>query len=112
MLPPSHRMRRAGDFATVIRSGRRARRGCVVIHVHDDVHPGAAIVGLVVGKTVGGSVVRHHVSRRLRAQMASRLERLPVGSGTVIRALPEAATASSAALGADLDAALVKVWSA
>ena len=109
MLPQSYRMRRASEFATVIRAGRRARRGCLVVHVGDDLHPGSPVVGLVVGKTVGGSVVRHQVSRRLRAQIALRLDRLPLGSGLVIRALPEAATATSALLGADLDAALAKV---
>ena len=109
MLPQAHRMRRASEFATVIRAGRRARRGCLVVHVADGVYPQAALVGLVVGKSVGNSVVRHQVSRRLRAQLAARLDELPAGSGTVIRALPEAAWASSAVLGADLDAALRKV---
>ena len=66
-------------------------------------------VGLVVGKTVGGSVVRHQVSRRLRAQLALRLDRLPQGSGTVVRALPDAAAAGSADLGRALDAALDKI---
>jgi ribonuclease P protein component len=51
-------------------------------------------------------VVRHRVSRRLRALMVTRLDALPSGSGTVIRALPDAAQASSVELGADLDAAL------
>ena len=36
-------------------------------------------VGLVVGKTVGGSVVRHRVSRQLRHAMAARIQRLPRG---------------------------------
>jgi ribonuclease P protein component len=109
VLPQAHRMRRASEFATVLRAGRRARRGCVVVHLADDVHPGSAVVGLVVGKAVGGSVVRHQVSRRLRAQMSMRLDRLPEGSGTVIRAMPKAAGASSAAIAADLDAALSKL---
>ena len=109
MLPQAHRMRRASEFATVIRTGRRARRGCVVVHVRDDVRPGPALVGLVVGKSVGGSVVRHRVSRRLRAQLSARVEKLPAGSGTVVRAMPEAAAADSAAIGADLDAALAKL---
>ena len=111
MLPQAHRMRRASEFATVLRAGRRARRGCVVVHIADDVHPGSAVVGLVVGKAVGGSVVRHQVSRRLRAQMSTRLAALPEGSGTVVRALPEAAQATSAAIGADLDAAIAKLMS-
>ncbi|MDT7574979.1 MAG: ribonuclease protein component [Pseudonocardiales bacterium] len=66
-------------------------------------------VGLIVGRTVGGSVERHRVSRRLRAQLAARLDRLPAGSGTVVRALPAAGAATSATLGADLDAALARL---
>lgn len=63
-------------------------------------------VGFVVSKAVGGSVVRHQVARRLRHLMRDRIVGLPPGSDLVVRALSPAATASSAELGADLDAAL------
>lgn len=66
-------------------------------------------VGFVVSKAVGGSVVRHRVVRRLRAQVAARLDRLPEGSDLVVRALPPSATASSSQLGEALDAALAQV---
>ncbi len=99
-------MRRSTDFTLVLRAGLRARRGHVVVHQHPALHDGAATVGLVVGKAVGGSVVRHRVARQLRAQLADRVPELAAGSGTVVRALPSAAGASSAQLGADLDAAL------
>jgi ribonuclease P protein component len=62
--------------------------------------------GLVVSKAVGGSVVRHRVSRRLRHLLAPRLRTLSPGSLLVIRALPPAASASSAELAEDLDSAL------
>lgn len=74
-----------------------------------DVQPTKA--GLIVGKKVGGSVVRHRVSRRLRAQLADCLHVAPAGSSIVIRALPEAAAADSAALRRDLDQALAKLVS-
>lgn len=106
MLPPANRMRRSSDFAGAVKFGVRARRGSVVVHHKPAVSSGAPLVGLVVGKSVGGSVVRHRVSRRLRAQLAQRLDLLPQGSATVVRALPSAATASSAELGADLDSAM------
>lgn len=97
-------MRRSDDFTSVVRAGARARRGCLVVHVSAELHAGAPPqVGLIVGKTVGGSVVRHRVARRLRGQLAARLPGLPSGSGVVVRALPEAASATSARLGADLD---------
>jgi len=102
-------MRRATDFASVVRSGQRARRGSLVVHHCSSMQAGPALIGFVVGKSVGGSVVRHRVTRRLRAVCAERLDSLPTGSGTVIRALPEAATATSRELSDDLERALGKL---
>jgi ribonuclease P protein component len=114
-------MRTSQDFRSTTQRGRRTGSASLVLHADLDPvlgpaldsarHPGpprAALVGFVVGKNVGGSVVRHRVARRLRAQMTQRLDRLPDGSRVVVRALPPAARASSARLGADLDAALAK----
>jgi ribonuclease P protein component len=103
-------MRRSHDFGTVVRRGARTRRGPVVVYHFANLRSASEqsppLIGLVVGRSVGGSVVRHRVSRRLRAQLAARLERLPSGSGTVVRALPEAAAADSAQLGDAMAAAL------
>lgn len=63
----------------------------------------------MVSKTVGNSVVRHRVIRRLRHQVADRLDRLPPGSLLVVRALPAAGVATSAQLGGDLDGALSRL---
>ena len=68
--------------------------------------PARTRVGFVVSKAVGNSVVRHRVSRRLRHPRAERLGQLPTGTAVVVRALAPAATATSAELGRDLDAAL------
>ena len=62
--------------------------------------------GFVVGKAVGNSVVRHRVTRRLRAVVAAELDRLPASSDLVVRARPEAADAESAVLRRDLAAGL------
>jgi ribonuclease P protein component len=103
-------MRRSDEFTSVVRGGTRTRRGNLVVHFTPDLAAnGAPRVGLIVGKSVGGSVVRHRVTRRLRAQLVSWLSALPAGSGVVVRALPGAATATSTQLGADLDAALLKL---
>ena len=72
----------------------------------------AARVGFVVGRAVGNSVIRHRTVRRLRHLVRDRLHRLPAGSIVVVRALPPAAGADSAALGRDLDAALARLLSA
>jgi ribonuclease P protein component len=65
-----------------------------------------ARAGFVVGRAVGGSVIRHRTIRRLRHLVRDRLAQLPAGSLLVVRALPPARTADSAALGRDLDAGL------
>ena len=75
-------------------------------HLLTDDHPGPALVGLVVGRTVGNAVVRHRVQRRLRHLCRDRLDLLPAGSSLVVRALPPAAGATSAELAVDLDRCL------
>jgi ribonuclease P protein component len=66
-------------------------------------------VGFVVGRKVGHAVVRNSVRRRLREQARTRLSSLPPGTLLLVRALPGAAGASSAALGKALDGALRKL---
>ena len=109
MLPAVNRMRRSRDFASVLSAGARARGGPLVVHQCAGLRDAAPLIGLVVGKSVGGSVARHRVARRLRAQLAVRLDGLPAGSGTVVRALRGAAAADSHELGAGLDYALARL---
>jgi ribonuclease P protein component len=111
VLPAAHRLRSAADFTSVTKHGRRVRSGSVVVYLLAEPAEtrAASRVGLVVGKAVGASVVRHQVSRRLRAQLHERLDRIPSGAKLVVRALPETSTASSAALGHDLTRALDKL---
>lgn len=74
--------------------------------------PEPVIVGFVVGKAVGNSVVRHRVVRQLRAAVAPRLNQLDDAySAVVVRALPSAAGRPTAELAGDLDAALRRVRS-
>ena len=117
-------------FSVTVRDGRRVGRPHLVVHVrrepavlraetnvsgsggasapvHGAVARGrSARVGLIVSKAVGSAVVRHRVSRRLRAVMAPLVPLLPSGVAVVLRALPAAATASSAELTADVRSAL------
>ena len=67
-----------------------------------DAPPAGARAGFVVGKAVGNSVVRHRVTRRLRAAVRDELHRLPSTADLVVRARPEAGTATSAVLHRDL----------
>jgi ribonuclease P protein component len=111
VLPRAARLRRSEDFREVMRRGARAGRRRLVVHAVQSTDPSAATprAGFVVSKAVGNSVVRHRVSRQLRHLVLHRLGTVPPGSSLVVRALPPAATASSAELGADLDAALKRL---
>ena len=46
-----------------------------------------AQAGLIISKTVGGSVVRHKVARQLRHLLKGQLKDLPTGTHVVVRAL-------------------------
>jgi ribonuclease P protein component len=96
-----------------MRRGARAGRRHLVVHalLPDPAVPGGddSKAGFVVSKAVGNSVVRHRVARKLRHLVSERLGTLPPGSSLVVRALPPAATATSAELGSDLDAALRRI---
>ncbi len=65
-------------------------------------------VGLVVSKAVGNAVVRNRVKRRLRHQVATQLTTVPHGTSVVLRALPAAATATSAELAQELRSGLAR----
>ncbi|MGY1615874.1 ribonuclease P protein component [Geodermatophilus sp. SYSU D00691] len=108
MLPAQARLRRRPEFTAVVRSGRRVGRPTMVLHYlpQRPAPPGAVAdgprAGFVVGRAVGNSVVRHRVTRRLRAVVRDELDRLPAAADLVVRARPEAAEATSERLRRDL----------
>ncbi|HEY5114058.1 MAG TPA: ribonuclease P protein component [Nakamurella sp.] len=106
MLPVGSRLRSAPEFAAVIRSGRRAGTRHLVVHVLGGSREVPPRAGFVVSAKVGNSVVRHRVTRRLRPLVRDHLRRLAPGTDVVIRALPAAASATSADLAADLRSGL------
>jgi ribonuclease P protein component len=119
VLPAQARLRRRPEFTAVVRSGRRAGRPTMVLHylserpeqsggghLSSQVVPSGARAGFVVGKTVGNSVVRHRVTRRLREVVREELHRLPPTADLVVRARPEAGTAPFGLLRRDLAAGL------
>ena len=110
MLPARYRLTSRTEISQAVRSGARARRGALVVHV--EVGQGGASparAAFTVSKAVGDSVTRHRVVRRLRAITPPLLDRVPGGSRVVVRAMPEAATASSARLREDLERALERI---
>jgi len=113
LLPSRNRMKSARDFQSAIRGGRRSAAETLVAHYL----PGGPVeqpprVGLAVSKSVGNSVVRHRVARRLRHAVAARMSSLPPGSLLVLRAKPAASSASSSQLSADMDRALARALGA
>lgn len=108
MLPAESRMRRRRDFTAAVRRGSRSGRKLLTGHLlvpaagaaGEDCPPRA---GFVVSRAVGIAVVRNRVRRRLRVLVREYLSSLPRGSLLVVRAHPQAATASQADLAAELN---------
>ena len=117
MLPEQYRLHNSRDFHSVVRSGRRAGGRNLVIYVASrapESGPPALIFGgprfgLIVSKSVGGSVVRHTLARRLRPLCMSVAPGIDQESDVVIRALPPSASAPVSVLEKDLRRALQRV---
>ena len=93
------RLRRRNDFAAVYRNGRTQSNQLLVLRVLPNDRETTRF-GFVVGKTVGGAIVRNRVKRRLREAARS----LPITPGydVVIGARKPAAEATFGALRAAL----------
>lgn len=125
MLAPEHRLRSSALFSTVVKRGARKGSRTVVVHLwtpeaSEDaplaLHGGPR-AGLIVSKAVGNAVVRHAVSRRLRAALANIIEddasaeapQLQRHSIIVVRALPASAKATTKEVEADVRRCLDKL---
>jgi len=114
VLPAAHRLTDGDGFRRTVRSGRRAGGRTLVVHLAVDPDPatpstGGPRIGFVVSRAVGNAVARNRVKRRLRhlaGEQLGRLASLPGSVVLVVRALPAAAGATYAELGADLDRCL------
>ena len=104
MLPAANRLRTAADFQDATRRGAKASRGSVVVYLNRHTGPQVPRVGVIVSKSVGGSVQRHRAARRIRAAVRPLLASVPAGSTVVVRALPGADT--SPTLASDLGTGL------
>ena len=120
MLTAAHRLRDSASFKAAVRQGRRAGARTLVVHLLTPgpgtsdpsggvTAPGPARVGFVVSKAVGNAATRNRVKRRLRHLAREHVSSLPGSAVLVVRALPGAADASYAELGADLERCLRRV---
>ena len=94
MLPTKNRLRTSKDFALTTKTGVRATSLSLVVYLKTNSNSqesigglNAPLVGLIVNKSVGGSVVRHRVSRQLRHLAAAHISNIPQGGRLVIRVL-------------------------
>jgi len=85
MLPDRHRLRASAVFGQVIGRGTKVARRTLVMYAL----PGEPRFGVIVGKAVGGAVVRNRVKRRLRGLAASLIDDA-CAMTVVVRALPSA----------------------
>ena len=105
MLPVSARLTSPQDFARTTKSGLRVTTQHFVGYLHIQravINPYTQEVinagtdqpraGLIIGKSVGGSVRRHRVSRQIRHALAPLLPKFPQGSLIVIRGLKSSET--------------------
>ena len=88
MLPTKNRFRSSKDFALTTKTGVRATSLSLVVYLKTNSSKASEPqVGLIVNKSVGGSVVRHRVSRQLRHLIAGHLTSFPKNSQIVVRVL-------------------------
>jgi ribonuclease P protein component len=102
-MKPAQRLRRRNDFAAVYSKGRTQSNQLLVLRVLPNDRETTRF-GFVVGKAVGGAVVRNRVKRRLREAVRSLLIR--PGFDIVIGARKAAADAPFSALREGLAALL------
>jgi ribonuclease P protein component len=91
VLPQGARLTASSDFARATKSGVRVTTQHFVgyLYISPVTNNDSAKCGLIINKTVGGSVKRHRLARKIRHAVAPHIESLPTGSLLVIRALKE-----------------------
>ena len=86
MLPKPNRLRVGSDFNLVTKTGSRFTSENLVIYVLVSKYDQSQ-AGLIVNRSVGGSVSRHLVSRKLRHNLATHLPKLNQNLMLVVRVL-------------------------
>jgi len=88
VLAPNHRLRNSKDFARVTKTSFRATSQYLVLYaaVSPTLTTGPQ-VGLIINKSVGGSVTRHRIARQLRHAIKSDINKFAPSIQIVIRVL-------------------------
>lgn len=114
MLAQQNRLRKASEFALATK-GKRVSGENFLLYVAtplDGERSGAPVkVGLIVGKNVGNSVMRHRVSRQIRHAIAPHLTKFSEGTLLLFRAHPGAAKSAAGNLNGEISALVSKFFS-
>ena len=104
MLPASNRLRSSKDFARTTKTGHRVTTPSLVLYLltHKDFANDPQF-GLIINKSIGGSVVRHRIARHLRHALRERINSFPNPTQIVVRVIREAKSYTE-----DLDQALAR----
>ena len=106
-LPREHRLRRRSEIKRVQDGGARFPCGCLVLMALPN-DEGRRRLGVTVSSTVGNSVVRSRVKRKLRAILRTRRALLPERCDVVLIARASAARATFAEISRDFESAAAK----
>jgi ribonuclease P protein component len=89
VLPKNARLTASADFARATKSGTRVTTENFVgyLYISPVTNHDLPKCGLIINKSVGGSVARHALARKVRHSVSPNLAKLPAGSLLVIRAL-------------------------
>ena len=93
MLPKKARLTTSEDFAKATKSGLRLTSSNLVGYLY--ISPAAdnelpAKCGLIINRSVGGSVMRHRIARQLRHDLAPIVDTFSANSLFVVRVLKSA----------------------
>ena len=86
MLPKINRLRGGADFSRITKTGVRITGENLVLYA-SLTGDGQPQIGFIVNRSVGTSVTRHLVSRKLRHNFASKISSLPPKKMLVVRVL-------------------------
>ena len=86
MLPKPNRLRAGSDFNLITKTGARFSTPNLVLYANL-AETDQPKIGFIVNRSIGGSVTRHLVTRKLRHNFASHIPSLPNGLMIVIRVL-------------------------
>ena len=104
MLSAKNRLRNSSDFSRTTKTGHRASSTNLVLYFlrRADL-PAEPQLGLIINKSIGGSVTRHAIARQLRHSAREQIHTLPAHTQCVVRVLKKSDSYS-----ADLHALMAK----